>query len=280
LLALYACLFKRQTENVPLNMEAESTRSTELYLKVTDWLYVNRKKLIIAASTVVVLAVIIGLMAWQKAQTEAAAINKLLDVPLTTIQSGQVASAQVAPFLDVAKQYPGTSAGEYAELLAAESLFLNGKYPEAHQQFSKFIDNHSDSSLLPQAKMGLAAALEGEGNTSGAAQKYQEVIMAYPTDANIISPAKLTLARLDEQLNKLDQALNYYTELARVNNPNDPWSLEARERGELLLSKHPELRKAPPAAPLPSATSVLPGLQKKTPASTTTRAPAPARPKP
>ena len=73
--------------------------------------------------------------------------------------------------------------------------------------------------------------MEGEGKISEAAQKYQEIITTYPTEANIVSPAKLTLARLDEALNKPEQAFIYYQDLVRINNPNDPWAGEARERG-------------------------------------------------
>jgi hypothetical protein len=63
---------------------------------------------------------------------------------------------------------------------------------------------------------------------------------------SIFSPAKLTLARLYEQIDQPQQALNNYVELARMltQNPNDPWAAEARERAQLLASKHPELMKA------------------------------------
>jgi hypothetical protein len=70
--------------------------------------------------------------------------------------------------------------------------------------------------------------------------------MAYPAEMSIVSPAKLTLARLYEQQNQPQQALSYYAELARMlkQNPYDPWAAEASERAQLLVSKHPELLKA------------------------------------
>jgi predicted negative regulator of RcsB-dependent stress response len=229
-------------------MEAESIQSTERYLKVLAWLHANRKKLTIGASVAAVIALTGGIMAWQKSETESNANAQLLNLPLATLRGDRLASAQARPFLDLARQYPDTSAGEYAALLGAQSLFTEGKYPEAHQEFSKFIDQYPESALLAQAKVGVAASLEGEGKISQAAQKYQEIISTYPAEANIVSPAKLTLARLDEAQNKPEQALTYYEDLARINNPYDPWAGEARERGQLLLAKHPELRKAPPGA--------------------------------
>jgi TolA-binding protein len=279
-LMVYACLFKRRRENAALFMEAESTQSTERYLKLLAWLHANRKKLTIGGGVAAVIALTVGIMAWQKSEAESNANAQLLNLPLATFRGNRLASAQAGPFLDLARQYPDTSAGEYAALLGAESLFTEGKYPEAHQEFSKFIDQYPESALLSQAKVGLAASLEGEGKISQAAQKYQEIISTYSGEANIVSPAKLTLARLCEAQNKPEQALTYYEDLARINNPYDPWAGEARERGQLLLAKHPELRKAPPVATgSPSAASQLPGLD-VFPSPQATNAPAHAAAKP
>ena len=265
-------------------MEAESTQSTETYLKVLGWLHANQKKLMIGAGVAAVIALVAGIMSWQKTEAESDANAHLLSVPLAAFRGGQLTPTAAGPFLDVAKQYPDTSAGEYAALLGAESLFTEGKYPEAHQEFSKFIDEHPASTLLAQAKMGLAASLEGEGKIPEATQKYQEIILAYSSEANIASPVKLTLARLYEKQGKPEQALTYYSELARINNPYDPWVAEARERGEMLLASHPELRKAPPAATGGPAMGSLPtGLNPLAPAKTTPApgpAPAPAKPSP
>ena len=265
---LCACLFKFLGKNVALNMEAESTQSTETYLKVIAWLHANQKMLVIGAGVAAAIGLVMGFMAWQKSEAESDANAQLMSVPLATVRNGQLMPTKASPFLKLASQYPNTSSGEYAALLGAESLFLNGKYPEAHEEFNKFIDTYPESLLLSQAKIGIAACLEGEGKTSEAAQKYLEVISAYPTDANIVLPAKLTLARLDEQLNKPDQAFTFYSELARNSSPYDPWASEARERGELLLISHPELRKnlsnatgGPPGASQPAGHGFVPPPQ-------------------
>jgi predicted negative regulator of RcsB-dependent stress response len=261
-------------------MEPESIQSTERYLKLLAWLHTNRKKLMIGGGVAAVIALIAGIMAWQKSAAESNANARLFSVPLATFRGSRLTPAQAGPFLDVAKQYPDTSAGEYAALLGAEALFTGGKYPEAHQEFSKFIDQYPESALLAQAKMGLAASLEGEGKISQAAQKYQEILSAYPAEANIVSPVKLTLARLDEAQNKPEQALTYYEELARINNPYDPWAGEARERGQLLLAKHPELRKAPPGATGNPFAASRPASLNLSPPPQATKAPAPAASKP
>ena len=257
-------------------MEPGSLESTERYLKVMAWLHANRKALIIGAGVVAVIALAAGVIAWQKNTAEASADAQLLGVPLETFQNGQLTPAKAGPFLDLAREYPDTSAGQYAALLGAKALFTDGKYSEAHQEFSKFIEQYPDSPLVSQAKVGVAACLEGEGKIAEAAQKYQEIISAYAGEANIVTPVKLTLARLDEGLNKPEQALTYYEELARVNNPYDPWAAEARERGQLLLVKHPELRKAPPGAAAGPGPASPAGTLNLKPAPATSGTPAPA----
>ncbi len=234
-----------------LCMEAESSQShlqsTETYYKVLAWLHANRKRLLIGIGAVAAVGLIAGFFAWKRDQEAADANARLFALPVASSPNAPVIAPAPSAYLNLASEYPDTSAGEYAVLFGAESLFVDGKYPEAQQEFSKFIDAHPDSPLAAQAKVGVAACLEAEGKSSDAIQKYQQVVSAYPNELNITGPAKLTLARLFEQANRPDQALTFYSELARSQNPYDPWAAEARERGELLLAKHPELRRAEPA---------------------------------
>jgi predicted negative regulator of RcsB-dependent stress response len=264
-------------------MEAESIEATETYLKVLAWLHANQKKLMIVGGVVAVIAMIIGIMAWQKSVAESDADAQLLSVPLETARGNQLVPAQAGPFLDLAQKYPNTSAGEYALLLAAGTLFTEGKYPEAHDQFDQFIQKFPESPLVSQAQVGLAACLEGEGKISESVQKYQEILSTYASEANIVTPVKLTLARLYEGQNKPDKALQLYVDLAHINNPYDPWAAEARERGDLLLAKHPELRKAPPPSPASGVLGASPSASQPqyTPIPPhSAPVPAPAKPQP
>ncbi|HZM04987.1 MAG TPA: tetratricopeptide repeat protein [Candidatus Saccharimonadales bacterium] len=255
----------------------ETTDSSEAYIKLLAWFHANRTKVLVVGVIVALIALVAGIMAWQKADAQNNANSALYAMPLAVANGNQVTPLASGPLLDVAQKYPDTTAGEYAELLAAESFFLEAKYSDAEHAFSKFIDAHPESDLVAQAKVGVAASLEAEGKLADAAQKYQAIIVTYPSEANIASPAKLTLARLDEEQNKPEQALTYYEDLARVNNPYDPWSAEARERGALLLSKHPELRKAPPTSTrAPSAMSQPGGLNFSSPAASPNPAAPPA----
>jgi predicted negative regulator of RcsB-dependent stress response len=228
-------------------MDAQS-QSTDVYIKVLGWLHARRKPLVIGVVVAAVIGVVWGFMAWKKAQDETEANAQIFAVPI----GGNLRSAPASPqpLLEVAKEYPGTAAGEYAQLLAADILFNQGKYPEAGQQFSEFADNHPESALVPEAKVGVAASLEAQGKTSEAITKYHDLILMYPSELNIVSPAKLTLARLYEEDNKPELAFNNYAELARLlnQNPYDPWGAEARERAQLLVGKYPELLKSQTSA--------------------------------
>lgn len=241
----------------------ETVESTETYFKLLNWLHANRKPLVIGGVIIAVIAVAWAIISWQKSETESEADAQLMNTPLASLQQGRLEPTPATPFLDIAKQYPNTPAGEYADLLGAERLFIAGKYADAHQQFSAFAEQNPDSPLIAQAKYGIAACLEGEGKLSDAAAKYQEVVSSYPTDPGIAAPARLTLARLDEQLNRVEQALTIYEQLAQSKNPYDPWAAEAQERGMALLMKHPELRRPPPGSQptgMPPGAAGKPGL--------------------
>jgi predicted negative regulator of RcsB-dependent stress response len=256
-------------------MEAETsqTQSTETYYKVLAWLHANRKRLLIGIGVVAAVGLIAGFIAWRKGQEAADADAQLFELPVASAPNTPVIAPVPSAYLDLAREYPNTSAGEYAVLFGAESLFIDGNYPESQQEFSKYIEDHPESPLVAQAKVGVAACLEAEGKASDAIQKYQQIVSEYANELSITGPAKLTLGRLYEQANRPDQALTFYSELARSQNPYDPWAAEARERGELLLAKHPELRRTE-SAPSPAPFSIsLPGTPSASAPPATTPAP-------
>ncbi|HEY3863635.1 MAG TPA: tetratricopeptide repeat protein [Verrucomicrobiae bacterium] len=224
-----------------------------------EWAHAHRKQLTIGAVVVAVAGLAWAVVSWKKAQDETDANQQFFAVPTQRAVAG--GATPTGPLLAVAKDYPNTPSGEHARLMAAEDMFVAGQYPEASQQFAEFLSTYPDSGLIAQAKVGLAACLEGEGKTADAISKYHEIVLAYPTEANIVSPAKLTLARLYEDDNKPQEALSYYAELARMlrQNPYDPWASEAQERAALLVAKHPELLKvlnSAAAAPGPAGLSI------------------------
>lgn len=251
------------------------------FYQIANWFHTNRKRLIIGAIVVFGIGAIIAIVIWHNDKTEADANAELMALPSVYGANPSYTHPTAYALDQIAKQYPGTPAGEHAEILAASVLFTDGKYADAEQAFKKFLSDHNNSSLAAQADIGIAASVEAQGKTSDAIAKYQDVIGHYPGDAYIVNPAKLTLARLFEQQNKPDQALKYYDELAKSPSQYDPWAGEARDRREQLLAKHPELNKPAVSmtqspAPAQSSQPQIIQIPKKSAPASTTPAPAPA----
>jgi predicted negative regulator of RcsB-dependent stress response len=114
-------------------MEAQE-QPTDAYIRTLEWLHARRKALIIAGVVVVLVGAAWAILAWKKSQDEADANAQFFATPnLGLVRTGPVSTA---PLLELAREYPGTPAGEHARLLAAQEMFTQGQYPEARQQFS------------------------------------------------------------------------------------------------------------------------------------------------
>ncbi len=259
-------------------MDAE-TQSTELFVRVLEWLHARRKMIIASVVAVALIGVVLAFMSWKKGQDETNANEELLNVPLQLVRPVPVSPKAL---LDIANNYPSTASGEYGRLLGATALFTEAKYAEADKEFNDFLSAYPDSPLAPQAKVGVAASLEAQGKITEAENKYHDIILT-SSEPNIVSPAKLTLARLYEENGQPQQAFSFYVELARAaaQNPGDPWAVEAQERARLLMAKHPEIAKAmqdaaAKAAQSPSAVFTLDAPTTQPGQTGTTPAPAPA----
>lgn len=217
------------------------------FYQIANWFHKNQRRVIIGALVAFAIGAIIAIVAWHNGKVESDANAALMALP-STFGGPNVAHPTASAFENVAKDYPGTPAGEQAEILAANVLFTDGKYPEAQQAFQKFTTDHPNSALAAQANLGIAASMEGAGKVTDAIAKYKDIISRYSSEPYITNPAKLTLARLLEEQNKPSDAMQYYDELARIQNQYDPWAGEARERRELLLAKHPELNRTTTSA--------------------------------
>ncbi len=258
-------------------MEADTT--VTLY-NIYGWLHTNRKRVLAGAIVLAILAAVVATLVWNKTRKEAEASQALLTVPSLIAAAAPGESPSAKALLDLSQQFSGTSAGIAAELLAAKQLFLDGKYAEALQAFTKFAADHSGNPLVPQADVGIAACLEAQGKIGDAVNEYKKINAIYTGLPSVVIPVKLTLGRLSEADNKPTQAITYYKELINLNDPNDPWVREAYERFQLLVAKHPELNPAPPetraATPSPLLTPSAAEMQVAPPRAGAGAAPKPA----
>ncbi len=234
------CLLKGRPENCSLYMES-NVAQLHVADKLWTWFEANKKPVIGGTAVALIAGIIIWFVVWQRDQTQVAASEALSNVEAGQLGgAAQPASAQ--DYLKVASTYPNTKAGARAVLLAAGSLFDQGKYAEAQAQFEKFTREHRDSPFLGEAQMGVAACLDAQGKTDQAITAYKDIIQRHTGEA-YVPQAQFALGRIYEAQNKPEQARDQYEQVERA----DPFlGPEAGMRLEELKAKFPALA---PAAP-------------------------------
>lgn len=254
-------------------MHSETTESTWFY-ELLAWIEFNRSRVIAGAIAVLAVIVAIYVYAWHREQTELAASRALLALRLSPQNAQNQPAASPADLLKVATEYGSTSAGERALLLAAGSLFADGKYAEAQTEFDRFSREHGGSPLAPIAALGNAASLDALDKVDAALAAYQAVANQYPNDPAAVR-ARLAMASLHEARSQPDQAYRIYDEISKQPGVGGA-VMEAAMRKERLLQKHPGLASTnlPPTAP---ATTVKAAPGASTPAPTGTK-PTPGEP--
>ena len=218
--------------------------STTLFLlKLWPWVETNKNRLIAGTVDALFATAVIWFWVCRSESNEIAAGQALTKVVL----SGNAPPAEA--FLKIAKEQSGTAAAQRASLQGAAALFAAGKYPEAQQQFQKYLDAHPDDEFSSQAQLGVAASLDAQGKADLAVGAYQKVISS-SAGAPIASNAKFGMARIEESKGQLNDALALYADVANANG-NTSLGSEAAMRSMELRSKLPAPAPAPtPAAPL------------------------------
>ncbi len=192
-------------------MASDATESFDFY-KLWAWFETNRKQVTVGAITVVVGGLVAWYVIWQQQVTRTAADEALSDIVLAPTTTGQHPSADA--YLRLANKYPNTSAGGRAVLMAAASLFTDGKYQEALAQFEKFRHEYHDSPLLGEALLGVATCLDAEGKANEAVDAYQDLIRHHPGEW-VVPQAKLALAQVYLRQQKPDAAAGLLADVAR-----------------------------------------------------------------
>ena len=231
-------------------MNSEPTETSH-GLEFLAWLEFNKKRVIVAAAVVTVVASSVAIYRWHHAERELQANTALLKAQRAVERSGAGQRLTAEPFLRLASDFRGTRAGGRARLLAAEALYAAGKYPEASEQFESFLRESSGGPFAPTAAFGIAVSLDAQGKTNEAVAAYQGVISDYPGSA-VANQAKLALGGLHEARKELAPAARLYGELSAPGQQS-AWGIEAGMRRENLLRLHPELAPTNPPAlsPLP-----------------------------
>jgi len=228
---------------------ASDVIESEALIKVWAWFETHRKQVAWGAAIVVVAAFIGWFIVYHQDQKQIASGEALSNIVIPQVSNPNARPAPDA-YLRVARDYPDTSAGERALLLAAASMFDEGKYTDARAQFDRFRREHHDSTLLGEALLGMAACLDAEGKSSEALTAYRDLVDHHPNDLVILPQAKFALGRLYEAAGQPSLARDFFEQVLRTD-PYGSTSLgsEAGIRLEELKLKYPSLT---PSTPMPT----------------------------
>jgi TolA-binding protein len=226
-------------------MELQDAPATYLF-KLWPWLEANKIRIASGAGILLVAAGAIYFYSWQQNEKEINAGMELTQLMLADSR-GLTPAQQAVPYLKIAREYPGTGAGQRAFLQNAALLFEAGQYPEAQTQFQQFLQQYPDSFFSGQAALGLAASLDAQKKLDLAAGAYQRVLTGN-SDPLAANYAKFSLAQIKEQQGKLTEALSLYDEVYR-SVPNSQMGSQAGLRAMELKVKQPS---AAPASTAPA----------------------------
>ena len=215
--------------------------------KLWAWFETNRKPALLGISLVAVAGLIVWVLIWQQQEKQIAAGAALSDIAANQMSGITPRSDLVSAYLKVAGNYPGSSAGARALLMAAGNLFTENKFTEAQAQFEKFTREYHDSPFMGEALLGIGACLDAQGKTDAAITSYKNLVDRHPSDI-AVPQAKFALARLYEAQNKPELARDLLQDIERAN-PFSSLGNEAGMRLEQLIAKNPQLAPPPPATP-------------------------------
>jgi TolA-binding protein len=222
--------------------------TTDYLFNLWPWFEANAKRLAYGAALALIAIFIFSFYSYRQNKREVDAGEALTQAGMANTGS-QLAAAS----LKIAADYASTLAGQRALLQGATALFAIDKFADAQVQFQKFLDTYPDNSLAPQAALGVAASLDGQGETDQAINAYQKAINL-TSDGSVVAAAKFALARIDEAQGKFADADKIYAEVARAY-PNSSMSSEAQMRDAELKTKSPA---AAPVASAPTTTPTTP----------------------
>jgi len=215
-------------------MQSQDAPAAVLF-KLWPWIEANKTRVIAGAGIIIVAVFLYSFYSWRGQQKEIDAGQAVTGLVLT-LPPDASESQWAEAYLKIAGEYPDTLAGRRAWLQGAAALFGAGRFPDAQAQFQKFLDAHPDGEFSASAALGVAASLEAAGKLDPAAGAYQQVLSGFPSDVVAVNAAKFALARIDGQLGKVTDALNFYESIVR-NNPGGPIAQEAALRAMELRTR-------------------------------------------
>lgn len=233
-------------------MESEVSQAA-LYYRIMAWFEVNKNRVLYGAVVALLIGVVAWFFIWRSGQSRVEAGQALSSVFIPQATGRGAGSDPVQAYLQVASSYSGSLPAAQAKLLAAATLFEQGKYAEAQEHFERFTREHRGTPLIPQAALGIAASMDAQGKEDAALTAYKDLVDRYPAES-FVPQVRLALARLHLKKGDYKLAFQNYQDIQRLDAYGQLGS-EAGLRMEELKTRYPELAPPPPTnAPFPTLT--------------------------
>lgn len=198
---------------------------------LVTWLKVNQKLVTIVGGGLI--AAVLAVVLWQKsAQTKIEnAERAFFQAQTATSQNPANAAVELEK---VATRYAGTSAGDRAALLMAQSMMTGGKTSEAMKKLEALASNGGANRLGSTLQTLMAAGYENLNKPAEAAKAYLAAAATSLGDAKLQRQADA--ARAFMAAGNTTEALKLWTALGK--DENGPLAAEARVRmGELIVKQ-------------------------------------------
>jgi predicted negative regulator of RcsB-dependent stress response len=169
-----------------------------------------------------------------------------------------VSATDLAGYVAVTKQHPGTQAGGSAMLTVAELQWEDGQQESAVTTLKEFLAQYPKHPGRPAAQASLGSRLLRLGRTEEAASAFH-AIMEDP-EAQYLAPyALISLGDADWKAGKLDAAEESFKRVSS-SYPDSPFAYAAQRRIGLLRSAPPtsiEPRPKPATTPMPTMEEMI-----------------------
>jgi len=198
---------------------------------LATWLKSNQKLVSIITGGVVVL--VLGVVVWKKsAETKIEnAERAFFQAQTATAQNPTTATTELEK---VATRYAGTSAGDRAALLMAQSMMTAGKTPEAMKKLEALAADGGTTRLGSTLHTLMAAGYENQNRPSDAAKAYLAAAATSTGDAK--AQRQADAARAFMAAGNSTEAIKLWQELGK--DERGPLASEARVRlGELMVKQ-------------------------------------------
>ena len=159
--------------------ELKKDSFVSFFLRISSFLQRNSTYTTIGAVAIIIILGAIAFFNWTAKTREQESIN-LIGIAQLDFSQGQLESAKTN-FTKAINEYSGTKSAKLATLYMGYISLLEENYDEAENYYKDFLKSGiKDTELIPAARGGLAAALEGKGQFKEAAEYYIQTVNKYP----------------------------------------------------------------------------------------------------